>query len=92
MARLDQARGLAGVPFEINSAWRCYTHNEAVGGKETSSHLFGLAVDIACTRSDRRFKIIQALITAGFNRIGVSKTFIHADMDGTKTCDVIWMY
>jgi uncharacterized protein YcbK (DUF882 family) len=92
MAMLDQARGLAGVPFVINSAWRCYDHNEAVGGKETSAHLFGYAVDISCTASRNRYKIIKALITAGFSRIGISKSFIHVDIDGTKDAEVAWLY
>jgi uncharacterized protein YcbK (DUF882 family) len=92
MAMLDQARGLAGVPFVLNSAWRCYKHNEFVGGSEESSHLFGMAVDIACTTSRNRFKILQALISAGFTRIGIHENFIHVDIDGTKDAEVMWMY
>jgi len=92
IARLDQARGLAGVPFVLTSAWRCYQHNLDVGGKETSSHLFGLAVDIAVTNSRDRYKIVNALLNVGFTRIGIGKDFIHVDMDNTKDAEVIWLY
>ena len=44
--KLDLARGLAKTPFIINSGYRCKKHNKNVGGKETSSHLKGKAVDI----------------------------------------------
>ena len=92
IARLDQARGLAGVPFVLTSAWRCYQHNLDVGGKETSSHLFGRAVDIAATTSRSRFLIVKALLDVGFTRIGIGKDFIHVDMDDTKDPEVIWLY
>jgi hypothetical protein len=29
---------------------------------------------------------------AGFNRIGISSTFIHVDNDPSKPEDVIWLY
>ena len=92
IARLDQARGLAGIAFKITSGWRCYEHNSSVGGKETSSHLFGLAVDILATTSRSRFLIVKALLDVGFTRIGIGKDFIHVDMDTTKDAEVIWLY
>ena len=49
-----------------------------------------MAVDIACDDSVTRQKIVSGLIKAGFTRIGISKTFIHADND-LKT-DAIWLY
>ena len=49
-----------------------------------------MAVDIACSDSVTRQKIVSGLIKAGFTRIGISKTFIHSDND-SKT-DAIWLY
>jgi len=46
--KLDLAREIAEVPFQINSAYRCQIHNQLVGGVKGSAHLSGLAVDIAC--------------------------------------------
>jgi uncharacterized protein YcbK (DUF882 family) len=90
--QLDKARGYAGTSFVISSGYRCPAHNKAVGGSETSSHLKGLAADIVVKNSGQRYKILSGLIKAGFNRIGIGSTFIHADTDYLKTLDVIWLY
>ena len=90
--KLNKAREIAGVPFVLNSAYRCERHNAEVGGSETSSHLVGCAVDIKCENSRIRWIIIEALKQAGFNRIGIGKTFVHVDDDLTKKQDLIWLY
>lgn len=92
MSKLERARVIAGIPFPINSASRCSIHNKLEGGKETSSHLKGCAVDIAVTSSRARFKIITALLTVGFTRIGIGDNFIHVDDDPAKDPDVSWVY
>jgi len=88
--RLNIARLIAGVYFIINSACRCKKHNKLVGGSLTSSHLLGLAVDIAIKSPNDRFIIVNSLLSAGFTRIGVYKNFIHVDLDITKPQNVIW--
>ena len=90
--KLNKAREIAGIPFVLNSAFRCAAHNAEVGGTETSSHLAGVAVDIRCNDSRSRWIIIDALKQAGFNRIGIGKSFIHVDDDLTKEPDLIWLY
>ena len=92
VALLDKARGIAGIPFKINSGIRTKTQNTNAGGVEDSSHLTGLAVDLACTTSANRYKMMTALLEVGFNRIGLGETFIHADIDKTKAGNVIWDY
>ena len=89
--KLDLARAIAKTPFGINSAVRCPIHNRRVGGIEDSAHITGNAVDIRCTDSNKRFLIIQALISVGFNRIGVYDTFIHVDNDDSKPTKVVWI-
>ena len=89
---LDDVRDKFDKPIHINSGFRTPQHNEDVGGKENSSHLKGLAVDIACTNSTDRFDLINCLLEAGFNRIGIAKTFIHADIDLDKAQGVMWTY
>ncbi len=89
---LDTARDIARVPFVINSGYRCAKHNAEVGGKPSSSHLSGTAVDVKCLYSSRRFTIINALLEAGFTRIGIAESYIHCDIDGTKSPEVIWTY
>jgi len=89
---LDMAREIANIPFKINSGYRTKEHNKKVGGKSDSSHLVGKAVDIAYSNSRDRWIIITALQEAGFNRLGIAKTFVHTDSDQTKSPDVIWTY
>ena len=92
MVRVEIARVRAGLPFGVNSASRCPVHNKAEGGKDTSSHLEGYALDIAVTSSRARFEILQSLIAVGFTRIGIGKNFIHVDDDPTKAPNVTWLY
>ncbi len=89
---LDAARDEAGIPFVINRGCSCVKHNAEVGGSETSSHLPGLAIDIGCKTSKERWLIVNALVGAGFRRIGIGETFIHADMDGSKPQNIIYLY
>ena len=89
---LDNARGLARVPFKINSGYRTIAHNRSIGGRLGSSHLQGYAADISCTHSRDRHKIIEAALKVGINRIGIGKTFLHLDNDPQKVPNVIWTY
>ena len=94
--KIEAARLLAGIPFIINSGFRCTKNqNDLIArglSEPTSSHPKGLAVDIKADNSQPRWIIITALIKAGFRRIGLAKTFIHADVDEEKAQEVIWMY
>jgi uncharacterized protein YcbK (DUF882 family) len=102
---LDTARSYSnGTPFKITSGYRTPEKNRAIyknlGIPEVkSSHLYGRAADILATTSRDRFNIVNALIKAGFNRIGISEKsgFIHVDNDcqeygGQKSSNVIWIY
>ena len=89
---LDKARERAGVPFRITSGYRSEQHNKDVGGVKNSSHRYGLAADISCVNSARRFLIIEALLYVGFTRIGIADTFIHVDLDTNKQPNLIWTY
>lgn len=89
---LDLVREKFDKPIHINSGYRTSVHNEKVGGKQNSSHLKGLAVDIACNNSRDRHELLWCLQDVGFNRIGIAKTFIHVDIDKDKDKNVIWTY
>lgn len=92
MAKLDYARELAGIPFVLNSAYRSKAWELGRGRTGTSSHCKGKAVDIRCNSYSNRWKVVNALIKAGFTRIGIGKTYIHADTDTSKQQEVIWDY
>ncbi len=68
----------------MTSGYRTEVRNRQVGGKVNSSHLIGKAADIHAPTSMVRFRIIAALVAAGFTRIGIGRTFIHVDNDSTK--------
>lgn len=95
-AMIDMARDYSGIPYILNSACRCKKHNYEVGSKPTSSHIAedrpSTAWDVKATTSRQRFKILKGLIKAGFTRIGIHKSFIHADSDVSKDPEVSWLY
>jgi zinc D-Ala-D-Ala carboxypeptidase len=88
--KLDQARELSGIPYHVNDGTRCPKHNKEVHGEIDSAHLFGFAVDISAPTSQEKFSIVSALLKVGFTRIGIYKTFIHADIDPQKPQKVIF--
>ncbi len=89
---LFNARIIADIPFVIQSGTRCFVHNANEKGTTSSDHLTGEGTDIRCLASTTRMKIFKALITAGFNRIGIAKTFIHAGSNKSNPQDVLFLY
>ena len=78
---LDQARGIAGVPFIITSGYRDPAHNQEAGGVQNSAHELGLAVDLLIKDTVSGGKILQALQQVGFKRFGFYQDgHIHVDM------------
>ncbi|MDI6754947.1 MAG: D-Ala-D-Ala carboxypeptidase family metallohydrolase [Thermodesulfobacteriota bacterium] len=92
LEKLELARTLAGIAFIIVSGFRCPEYNKAVGST-SQNHVSGRAVDIKCERGSSRRLILNGLMAAEFNRIGIHKTFIHADtMDELGAPKSYWMY
>jgi len=89
---LDRIRGTLDRPVYINSGSRCAPHNAKEGGKLSSSHLEGLAVDIKCSNSSERSKLLKVLMRMDIDRVGIAKTFIHFDIDENKALEVTWLY
>lgn len=89
---LRRAQHLAGFTFTITSGFRTKAHELSRGRSGGSSHTKGLAVDISARDSHARYKILLALGCVGFLRLGVGKTFIHADIDETKPHPIIFHY
>ena len=92
MDKLDRARDLAGIPFKLNCAYRSKAWDLSKGRNGNSAHTRGYAVDIAANNSATRLKVIKGLLDAGFNRIGVGATFVHADNDPTLPQNVLFHY
>ena len=91
---LQTARDLYGKPITITSGCRCIKHNAVSGGTPNSAHIQGKAADIATPTGADRYLLIKALLASGFHRIGINfkKSFIHADIDGTKPSPTIFSY
>jgi zinc D-Ala-D-Ala carboxypeptidase len=92
MDMLLAARKETGIPFVINSGSRCPVHNARVGGKNSSDHLTGEGTDVKCLASDTRMKLVKAFLNAGFNRIGINKTFIHVGNNKANPQNVLFPY
>jgi len=97
MRKLDFARELAQVPFVVSSGYRTLAHNKGLIEKSynaspNSSHLRGWAADIRTRNGQERYKVLDGLIRAGFERIGIGSRFIHVDADPKKPTPRIWTY
>lgn len=92
MSKLDTAREIAGIPFVLNSAYRSPAWDRGKGRSGTGAHTLGRAVDIRCHTNANRFLIVAALLKAGFKRIGIAKSFIHADDSVSHSQEIIWLY
>jgi len=62
---MQEVRDLLKEPIKINSAYRCKQVNDAVGSKDTSQHLQGLACDFVCPKFGTAEEIIRAIKKAG---------------------------
>ena len=90
--QLQVARDYFGEPMVFSSGYRCLKLNKAVGGVANSAHTSGMAVDIEFTSEAHAKKLIEALIKAGFKRIGLGWSFIHVDIDMSKPNPACWLY
>lgn len=64
--RLEQVRALlGGRTITVNSAYRCPQLNRAVGSKDTSLHLHGLAADIVCPAFGTPLQICRTIAASG---------------------------
>lgn len=88
--RLDLLRERVGEPIIITCAYRTIQYEHEHGRDGTSQHCIGLAVDVKCTNSALRQKIIKEASFLDFTGIGIASTFIHLDLRrGTPVC---WLY
>lgn len=94
---LDHARSISGIPYRITSGYRSRAYHQELTRRgyptaKNSPHLDGYAADIQATTSRERMLILNGLIRAGFNRIGIGKNYIHCDDHPEKDPDVCWLY
>lgn len=98
VAKLDQARHIAGFPFVIASGLRTPEKNQSViGAVPDSSHLTGMAVDLKVENDNEVCLLVDACHEVGIYRRGIYvdsnnvPTHVHVDVDLTKPQAVIWI-
>lgn len=80
---LENIRAHFGKPININSGYRCPSHNAAVGGASQSQHMKGTAADIWIEGVDPSivYAYADALVGDG-GGVGKYNTFTHVDVRG----------
>jgi len=86
---LQQIRDLVNVPIKINSAYRCPSHNQRVGGAPQSKHKLGIAADLnpRGLSPDELHEAIEDLVRSTRipeGGLGLYDTFVHYDIRPTK--------
>jgi zinc D-Ala-D-Ala carboxypeptidase len=79
---LEELRALAKSPLIITSGYRCFAHNQRVGGAKGSQHVFGVAADIVSKRlTPKELAALANQVPAFINGgIGVYSSWIHVDV------------
>jgi uncharacterized protein YcbK (DUF882 family) len=85
MTKVDKAREIAGMPFNINSGFRCVAFNTRLtkGQRSTGRHTRGEALDFEAIGAEQRAKIIFACREAGLVSFEIGKKYIHVDLART---------
>tara|TARA_R110000764_G_scaffold17080_8_gene47048 strand:+ start:94 stop:474 length:381 start_codon:yes stop_codon:yes gene_type:complete len=73
---LQAVRDIVGHGLVVTSGGRCPNHPNEIHRTQPADHQKGNGVDVAANGGNRG-NIVDAGITAGFNAIGVAKTFVH---------------
>jgi uncharacterized protein YcbK (DUF882 family) len=86
--QLQLIRDHSNAPIQINSAYRCPSHNKAIGGVSNSQHTLGRAADIVVKGQtpDDTVEMIEdmladeCLFPFHLGGIGRYNTFTHVDI------------
>ena len=103
LEKLDYARHNAGIPFRINSGFRCLKHNAAVSSHKTKAgiHTFGKACDISVMSisTTQTLHLIKQAQDIGFTGLGLKLNgdrkgrFLHVDNRGDDfSPPAVWTY
>jgi uncharacterized protein YcbK (DUF882 family) len=89
LIRADKFREKLGRPVTVTSAIRCASHNKKVGGKKSSFHLIGEALDFEVSGFKDLKEKVTAAIQAGFGGVGIcvdknGNGFIHCDLGSDR--------
>lgn len=74
--RAQVARDYLGFPLRVTSGGRCPNHPDELHRTTPADHQKGRGIDVAVNGATRG-NVVAAGLAAGFNAIGVAKTFVH---------------
>lgn len=83
-ARLEIVRAaLGGKPMRINSGFRCLQLNRAIGSKDTSDHIKGMAADFVCPSFGPPDEVCDRLVSTDipFKQLIYEGTWVHISFD-----------
>ncbi len=85
-AAFERIRELCGFPLVVNSAYRSFEHNRAIGGAGRSMHVEGLALDLHPARGGAAaMRKLTAAARAEYDArrisgLGIYPAFVHVDI------------
>jgi uncharacterized protein YcbK (DUF882 family) len=87
--QLQILRDALKIPIHITNAYRCESHNKAVGGTDNSQHLKGKAADLQIKGIDSKdlYNTIRTFIEERImleGGLGLYDNFVHYDIRRTK--------
>lgn len=76
---LENVRRLLGVPIHISSGYRCLALNRALGSKDTSAHVRGLAADFDAPEYGPPIDICRAIYASDiqYDQLIYEHTWVH---------------
>lgn len=92
--KLQMVRELRGSAVVLTSGGRCKYHPDEAKKNIPGDHFKGFAGDVAVSGGVQRGEMVALGLEAGFNAIGIAKTFVHLGYrpelrDGEH---VMWVY
>ena len=80
---MEEVRELLGHPITINSGYRSFALNKAVGGAPNSDHCEGFAVDFVCPDFGTPREICIKIAEGGvmFHKLIYEGTWVHISFD-----------
>ncbi len=91
LERLESAREMYNKPMVITSGMRCAEYQFYLNPSVRLSGHIGHGVDVRCSTSWDRWELFQALLRAGFNRIGFYDGHVHFDCHPQLPKNKIWL-
>lgn len=87
VSALEGIRERLGLPIVVNSSYRDYKHNKAVGGVPESQHLTCSAADISCKSLPLLIEAVRSYQESGgiLGQVIVYSTFIHVAL--SEACE-----